>query len=125
MTSMPTSLDRKKASRMPSVWQGWVNQILGVWLSIAPFVSLDISSVKLNNLFVGVLAAIVSGYTPAKKLWECWLGFAAGVWLAISSSIQFFVQGEGYLWNNIIAGALIFTSGMLVAVSEPVGKRAI
>ena len=125
MTSMRTNLDREKASSMSSAWQGWVNQILGVWLSIAPFVSLDVSSVKLNNLFVGVLAAIVSGYTPARKLWECWLGFVAGVWIAFSSSIQFFVQGENYLWNNAIAGALIFTSGMLVVVSEPSGKHAI
>jgi len=122
---MPTNLDRKKASSMPFVGQGWVNEILGFWLAIAPFIFPDVLSARMNNLFFGALVAIVSGNTPAKKLWECWLGFAAGIWIAFSSSIQFFVQGEGYLWNNVVAGALIFTSGMLVVVSEPGGKNAI
>jgi hypothetical protein len=106
------------------MWQGWINGILGVWIALAPLVSLDVPSAKLNNLFMGVLAAFVSGYTPIKKVWECWLGLAAGLWVAISSLFKFFVAGDGYLWSNVISGVLIFTSGCFVLVSSPVEKHA-
>jgi len=107
------------------MWQGWVNEILGTWLALAPLVRMDNASVKLNNLIIGVIAAVVSGYSPTKRIWECWLGLTAGAWLAFSSSFQVFVEGEGYLWNNIVFGVLIFTSGILVVASSSVQKHAI
>jgi len=106
------------------MWQGWVNGILGIWLSLAPLVSMDVPSVKLNNLYIGVLAAVVSGYTPTRKTWECWLGIAAGVWIAFSTFFPLFVQGTGYLWNNVASGVLIFTSGFLARASSPIEKHA-
>lgn len=106
------------------MWQGWVNRLLGIWLMLAPFVSMDMSSVKLNNLYIGVLAAVVSGYTPTRKARGCWLGIAAGVWIAFSSFFHLFVQGAGYFWNNVVSGVLIFTSGSLARASSPIEKHA-
>ena len=106
------------------MWQGWVNRIIGIWLLLAPFVSMDVPSVKLNNLYIGVLAAVVSGYTPTKNEWGCWLGIAAGVWIAFSSFFHLFVQGTGYLWNNVVSGVLIFASGTIASASSPTKKQA-
>lgn len=107
------------------MWQGTIIQLLGLWLALASLVHMDVASVKLNNLIMGVLAAVVSGYTPIKKSWECWLGLIAGAWLAFSSSFQYFVEGNGYLWNNLICGVLIFTSGILVVVGPSIEKHAL
>ncbi len=106
------------------MWQGWVNEVLGIWLALAPLVNINNASVRLNNLVMGVIAAVVSAYTPIKISWECWLGLIAGAWLAFSSSFLFFVQGGGYIWSNAICGVLIFTSGLLVLEDSPAEKHA-
>ncbi len=107
------------------MWQGWVNEVLGIWRALVPLVHLDNASVKPNNLFMGVMAAVVSGYTPIKRSWECWLGLMAGAWLTFSSSFHYFVERNGYLWNNLIFGVLIITSGILVVVSSSIEKHAL
>jgi len=77
---------------------------------------MDAPFVGLNNLFIGVLAAVVSSTTPiADTIWESGLGVAAGAWIAFSSSFQFFIAGDGYLWSNIASGLLILASAQLAA----------
>jgi hypothetical protein len=108
------------------MWHGWINGFLGVWLALAPFVRLDVPSVKLNNFFIGVLAAIVSADAPVRrKVWGSWLGLAAGVWVALSSWFQFCVAGDGYRWSNVVSGVLIFASACSILVSIPVEKHAV
>ena len=106
------------------MWYGVINLVLGVWLGLAPLVAMDLPSVKLNNLLMGVIAAVVSGYTPVKKSGECWPALIAGIWLAFSSSFRFFVEGNGYLWNNCVCGILISVSGLLVMENFPAQKPA-
>ncbi len=103
------------------MWYGWMNEALGVWLALAPAVSLSVPSARLNNLLTGTMAAVVSAYTP-EKTGEARLGVIAGAWLAIASSFKFFVVGDGYLWNNVISGLLIFTSGYLAQGNPPARK---
>jgi len=96
--------------------QRWINSILGVWLALAPIVRMDSSSVRLNNLFVGVLAAVTSSSIPIMAtIWESGLGVAAGAWVAFSCSFQVFTAGGGYIWNNIASGLLILASAHLAA----------
>ena len=102
------------------MWQRWTNSILGIWLALAPIVRMDSSSVRLNNLFVGVLAAVMSSSMPVMAtIWESGLGVAAGAWVAFSCSFQVFSAGDGYLWNNIASGLLILASAQLAARRTP------
>lgn len=107
------------------MYQRLINSILGVWLALAPIVPMDASLVKLNNLFIGVLAAVVSSTTPiVATIWESGLGVAAGAWVAFSSSFPFFSAGRGYLWSNIASGLLILASAHLAARKNPADGRA-
>ncbi len=106
------------------MWQAWVNQLLGIWLAVAPLIPLNTTWMELGNLYVGTLAAFLSASFPVKKVWLSWLGLAAGAWTAISSRIYSFQTGEGYLWNNVICGALIFLSAVLAVASVSAEKEA-
>jgi len=106
------------------MWQRWVNSFLGAWLALAPIVHMDASLVRFNNLFIGVLAAVVSSSTPIiVTIWDSGLGVAAGAWVAFSSSFQVFTAGGGYLGSNIASGLVIFTSAQLAARRIPLKTR--
>ena len=100
------------------MWYSWMNEVIGAWLALAPLVSLDVPSVKLNNLYMGVLAAVVSAHTTTKRAWRSYLGIAAGAWVAFSSFFKFFVEGDGYLQSNVISGVVIFIVA-LIGLEEP------
>ncbi len=100
------------------MWHRWINEVVGAWLALAPLVPLDVPSVKLNNVYMGVLAAVMSAHTPTKATWRCWLGIAAGAWVAFSSFFKFFVEGNGYLRSNMLSGVVIFTVA-LIGLEEP------
>ena len=106
------------------MWQGWVNIFLGVWLAVAPGIPMDAPWNKLNNIYLGVLAAFVSGSIPIKKPWASWLGMAAGIWVASSTYFNIYVTGLGYLWSNTISGVLIFIAGSLTLVNFPQERNA-
>ena len=106
------------------MWQGWVTQFLGAWLALAPIVRVEMPWAELDNFFVGVLSALISASIPIRKAWVSWLGIVAGAWVAISSLFPFFLTGDGYLWNNVVSGSLIFLSGLLAVASVSKEKRA-
>ncbi len=106
------------------MWQIRMNEMLGVWLALAPLVSLDIPSVRMNNFIVGILVAFESGYAPVKKNWEWGVGLAAGLWVTLSTFFPVFLKGDGYFWSNVISGVLIFTSGWFALAGLPVEKHA-
>ncbi len=95
------------------MWQGWVTQFLGAWLALAPIIGVDMPWAELDNFFVGILSALLSASIPTRKAWVSWLGIIAGAWVVISSLFPFFLAGDGYLWNNIVSGGLMFLSGLL------------
>lgn len=94
------------------MWQVWTNCILGLWLAISPFVSMDFESAKINNLLVGLTVAVVSWYTPKIKIWQRYILIILGTWIFIASLIPTLFEGSGYLWNNLIAGLLIAIIGI-------------
>jgi hypothetical protein len=85
---------------------------------------MDIPSVKINNAYMGVLAAIASAHAPVRRVREAWLGLAVGIWIAVSTLFHAFVDGSGYIWNNLASGVLIFTSGLLIHSGLPVKRDA-
>ncbi len=100
------------------MWHGWVTAILGIWLALAPFVAMDVYSVRLNNMTIGILVAWGCGDTPTEKAWKGGLGCIAGIWVALSTFFRVFWAGPGYQWSNVIAGFLILTSGCSM-LAEP------
>ena len=95
------------------MWQAWTMTFIGVWIAVAPFVPMDLSTVKFNNMTMGVIAALASHLLPKRKLWERWVGMIFGIWIFVASLIPALTAGSGYLWNNFGSGILICFSGLL------------
>lgn len=106
------------------MWQAWTMTLIGVWIAVAPFVPLNLASVKLNNLIMGMIAAAASYRIPKGKEWERWLGVIFGIWVSVASLIPHFITGSAYLWNNYGSGALIALAGICAMAKSPVGKHA-
>ena len=93
------------------MWQAWTDGILGLWLALAPLLSMDVPSVKLNNIFVGLVVAVVGWYVPKERGWQRWVTETLGYWVLIASFIPDLVEGYPYLWNNLVSGILIAVGG--------------
>lgn len=105
------------------MWQGWLNLLLGAWIAVAPFTSLDVPWSRLNDICFGVVAVYVSGTIPVNKVWPAWLGIIAGIWVVISTYFKIFMIGEGYIWSNVISGMAILIAGVLALARIP--KRSL
>jgi hypothetical protein len=98
--------------------------LIGMWIGIAPFVPLDLSSIKLNNFIMGAIVAAASYRLPRGKTWQRWVGVIFGLWVCLSACFPAFVRGSGYLWNNFGSGTLIALAGILAMARHPVRKHA-
>ncbi len=94
------------------MWQAWCDVLIGAWVAVAPFVPLDLSTVKFNNMIMGALAALASHLLRKKKSWERWVGMIFGTWVFIAACIPNLTTGSAYLWNNYGSGILIALAGI-------------
>jgi hypothetical protein len=106
------------------MWQAWTNGMLGLWLAMAPFVSMDVDSNKINNVCVGLIVATVSWYIQKEKSWQRWTTMILGVWIFIASFIPALVEGTGYLWNNLVCGIIIALVAITVGSKSSAVKHA-
>jgi hypothetical protein len=95
-----------------TMWQAWTNVFIGVWVALAPFVPMNLSTVKFNNMVMGAIAALTSYLLPKRKLWERSVGMIFGIWIFVASLIPALTAGSGYLWNNFGSGILITFAGL-------------
>lgn len=91
--------------------QAWIDVIVGIWIALAPFVPMSVSTVKFNNMVMGAIAALASHLLPKRKLWERGVGSIFGIWIFVASLIPTLTAGSGYLWNNFGSGILISFAG--------------
>ncbi len=94
------------------MWQAWIDVLIGVWVALAPFVHMDVSTVKFNNMIMGSIALLVSYLLPKKKGWERWVGMIFGLWIFIAACIPGLTTGSAYFWNNYGSGVLIAFAGL-------------
>lgn len=111
------------------MWKAWTNGILGLWLAVAPFVPMDIPSVKINNVLIGAIVAAVGWYIPKEKSWQRWVAIIVGTWMFIAGLTPWFEVGYVYLWNNVISGLLIAVGGLALIegrqVKEKLSRRSV
>ena len=104
--------------------QPWTNGILGLWLALAPFISMDVPSVKLNNILVGLIVAAVNWYVPKEWTWQRWTAMILGAWIFVAGFIPGLAGGSDYVWSNLISGLLIAISGFTGHGKSPAAKHA-
>lgn len=99
--------------------QDWFNLILGVWLVIAPFVGVGMTSdaAAWNSYVAGVAVAILAGAAIARpQAWEEWVNLLIGLWLVLAPFVLGFTDQPGPMWNQIVIGLLIGADALWAAV---------
>lgn len=102
------------------MWQAWINGILGLWIAVAPFVSMDVDSVKINNLLFGLIVAIVSWHIPKEGTRQRWSTMILGAWIFVAGCTPALVEGNVYLWNNLISGLLISMCAITLFLNQEI-----
>jgi len=105
------------------MWQAWANGILGLWIAASPFITIDLPSARINNMTVGLIAAVVASYIPKERPWVRFLGVILGIWIFVSGLTPGLSFGSTYVWNNLICGTLIANTAFAPIVWDPVRKQ--
>jgi len=93
-----------------------VNLFVGIWLIISPFVLIytNIAPAVWNNVGIGILLILLVTYVLFSTItfeWAGWIMAALGVWEIISPFVLGFWSYPTIMWNNIIAGIIIWVVG--------------
>ncbi len=92
------------------MWQGWISQILGLWLILSGLIS------SLQHPVTGILTAVFGFW--AYRHWQCIVNGILGLWLILSCIITTLIHPL----NFIIVGLDMGTLGLWVGLSHPVHR---
>lgn len=103
------------------MWQAWINGGLGLWLITIGFFQLKHLDCVMNNVFIGLISAVVGWMMKEARPWQGWASILLGGWLIVTLSIPDLLFGKYHQWNLSLAGVLLTVSGFtaLGGVSDP------
>jgi len=95
--------------------------ILGLWVFIAPFLTLTPLTYAWSHWIVGAVAGVLGFTLMRTHPAEGGITGIAGVWLFIAGFIPALLFGAGLLWNNLIVGAILAVFGFAAASRRRTG----
>jgi hypothetical protein len=102
----------RTTKREAVMWKGWTTVILALWLAAAPFVAMDVPSVKLNNILVSMIIAWIAWYMDTVRVWAKRPTMIIAGWMILAGFVPALTEGPGYLWNNLVSGSLLVLGGV-------------
>jgi hypothetical protein len=94
------------------VTSGRINYCLGAWLILAAILNFSQGWIVLNNLLVGIIAAIIGCSMIKYKFCQGWLTVILGYWLFLSIFSAGLITSDVIFWNSLIVGTLIIIGGL-------------
>lgn len=91
---------------------GRINYCLGAWLILAAILNFSEGWIVLNNLLVGIIAAIIGCSMIKNNFYQGWLTVILGYWLFMSIFSAGLVTIDVIFWNSLIVGTLIIIAGL-------------
>ncbi len=104
------------------MWLSLTIILFGLWLLLAPFVEMDIASIKVNNALIGAIISTIGLYSINRKSCLRWLAVIAGIWMLFVGATPWFTEGNPYIWNNILSGLLITICGLALIDRKQIMK---
>ncbi len=103
------------------MWQAWINGSLGLWLITIAFFQMKNLDCVMNNLFTGIISAIVGWLMKEVRPWQGWASIVLGGWLIVTLTIPDLLIGRYQQWNLSFVGVLLTVSGFtaLAGISNP------
>lgn len=93
------------------MWQAWINGSLGLWLITSAFYQMENLDCVMNNIFIGIISAIVGWYMKEVRPWQGWASIVLGGWLIVTLAIPDLLIGRYQQWNLSFVGVLLTISG--------------
>lgn len=104
-------------------WQDWVNVLLGLWLSISPWVlgyRVEAPNAMWNALILGVAIfafALIAVNMP--RVWEEWVNLILGLWMIISPWVVRFSSHRSAATNAVIVGIIVALLALGAMLRDP------
>lgn len=100
----------------------WIVILIGLWELFSPFI-LDVTAqnISLTHIYVTGLALLICGGLalfsshPQTVKYAGWTTAVLGLWLIIAPSVLGYDHETTPMWNDVLAGILILTSGLWLA----------
>ncbi len=103
-------------------WQDQLMVVIGVWLSISPWVlgyPLD-SAPSINACLAGIIIALSAAFDLVKTyVWAVLLNIVMGTWVAASSWLVGVVRDPAMTWSFVIAGIATIVLAVWELRSDP------
>ena len=101
-------------------WQDWINQVLGSWLFISPWVlNYNGTTAAWNAYALGaaiVVFALIAAYMP--KAWEEMINTLLGVWLVVSPFVLGFAEPKRIALHTVLIGILVTAFAVWAMASD-------
>jgi hypothetical protein len=111
---------RKESLMVVRRWQDWVNQVLGSWLFLSPWVlEYGGTAAAWNAYVLGaaiVLFALIAAYVP--KAWEEMINTLLGVWLVVSPFVLGFAEPKRIALHTVLIGILVTAFAVWAMASD-------
>ncbi len=107
-----------------TLWQDWLNFLLGLWLFLAPFFGVGaLPPASWNSWIFGIVVMVLSGSAMLMpQRWQEWSNVLVGLWLIAAPFVLLFSQPQAF-WNHIVLGVIIAIDA-LWATRSPVYRTA-
>jgi len=107
-----------------SRWQDRVNLVLGVWLVLAPLVSVGHGIAEWNSYLVGGVVTILAGAAiSGRQAWGEWVNMVVAVWLIIAPFVLHFTDQYGAMWNQVIVGVMVSIDDLWAGIYLPAPRQ--
>jgi hypothetical protein len=95
-----------------------LNFIVGVYLLISAWIGALTAGTRANGIIFGIIVAILAAlrFSKSTGVWASWLNALIGIWLIISPWV-YGTAGQGWMWNSIVVGIIMFVLGVWAAMS--------
>ena len=94
-----------------TMWQDWVNLVLGIWLFIVPWVIAPVAAgvTGWNAWLIGAAIFFVSLWALAmpSSPWPEWINIVLGAWLFIAPWVLGYAIGSTRSWDAWIVGVVV------------------
>ena len=115
---------------IPGSGMSLFNTLLGAWLAIAPFLLSRLDGVQyrpmvyVNDVVVGLAIAAMGFWAMrSESPRPNWIQVVLGAWLVAAPILLTYTGQFNPGWNDMLVGALVFLSSLLVAAQKTVTPR--
>lgn len=94
------------------MWNAWIVGLLGIWMVIAPFLTMPVNGNTWNDWAIGVITIALGLSLDAEHAWQKIVTVLLGIWMLLSGFLPVLSAGRGLQVNDVAVGVLLIIVGL-------------